>query len=195
MSGSFLSAFVVVKVFTGKNVMEHGTHNVGTMNTHRTTGNKPLTILVLLLDLAKGYLPFYLASIWGGWFAIGSDQNTIYLIAGLFAILGHNYSIFLKFKGGKGLATGAGFLLGLAPALILAWCAVWVFILVTTQYSVLGQLVASALVPLYSWFWARDYFWVSIAIAVPIVVKHAPRMKGVFAGKEPKMYFTEKGEK
>ena len=115
--GSLPTAYLLVRFFTRKNVMDWGTGNVGTMNVHRATSSKVLTLLTLLGDLTKAY-----AAIMIGWllarqagldsgaapwpWAVGGDHIGA-TVAGVAAILGHNYSIFLRFKGGKGITCAA----------------------------------------------------------------------------------------
>jgi len=194
--GSFPSAYLVVKLFTGKNVMNHGTGNIGTMNTHRTTNNKFLTLLVLMLDIGKGLLSCFVALYSlviiseGLLFNFMDPLSYLITFAGLGVILGHNYSLFMKFKGGKGLATGAGFFLMIAPSSILVWIAIFFVIVLIFRYMVLGQMVASVLLPVYSYFFLEiKLLPVFFLIGLFISIKHAPRMKDVLTGKEPKMYY------
>jgi len=188
--GSVPFGYIVVKIFTGKNILEHGTGNVGTMNTHRTTNNKFLTLLVLCGDLLKGYLAYLIALYIGIW-----SSSLIILclsIAGFALILGHNYSIFLKFKGGKGLAAGAGFLLGINPILVLAWVTAFLIVVLISKYMVLGQMIASLIVPIVAYFIDYSVFLITIPLCILVVIKHAPRMKKVIDGTEPKMYYKIK---
>ncbi|GAB4147700.1 MAG: glycerol-3-phosphate 1-O-acyltransferase PlsY [Patescibacteria group bacterium] len=214
--GSIPTAYLVVKKFTGKNILEHGTGNVGTMNTHRTTENKWLTLLVLIGDLAKGGLAylstsFILTIAFQLFSEMGSDDSryiatnlnttwTALAIAFFGVILGHNYSIWLKFKGGKGLATAAGFLLGLNPLLVPFWGLIFFLVVALSQFMVLGQIIASALLPLVALLLNTNniglvQFWIMLPATILVVIKHAPRMKNVLNGSEPKMYYKIRNKK
>lgn len=196
--GSIPFGYIVVKLFTGKNIMEHGTGNVGTMNTHRTTNNKFLTLLVLSGDLLKGFL-CYIITI--RCYDLDVTMNTNWLIgkfglslaiAGFALILGHNYSIFLKFKGGKGLAAGAGFIFGFSPLLVLVWIVSFLIVVAISRYMVLGQMIASFIVPIAAYFIDYNFFIITVPLCILVLIKHAPRMKDVFDGSEPKMYYKIK---
>jgi len=195
--GSFPTAFLVVKGSTGKNVMNYGTGNVGTMNTHRTTGNKFLTLLVLIGDLIKGGLAFYFGLIWQIFiFQPETSQSWITLsIAGAGVILGHNYSIFLKFRGGKGLATAAGFLMYLNPFVVLIWLISFFIITIITKYMVLGQMLATIFAFVFTVILFREIWIEVLAVSLPIIIAHIPRMLKVIKGEEPKLYYKERGRK
>ncbi|HNT29534.1 MAG TPA: glycerol-3-phosphate 1-O-acyltransferase PlsY [bacterium] len=184
--GSIPTAFIVVKLFTGKNVMEHGTGNVGTMNTHRTTNSKVLTLLVLLGDLGKGAVAYLLA----GLLIPEMDNRTLALVlAGTLSVIGHNYSLFLQFKGGKGLATGAGFLALVHPGIVGVWIGAWIVVMLLTRIMVLGQIIATVVTPLITWLILPEHLPVSFAISLPVFIKHAPRIKNILNGTEPKLYY------
>ncbi len=188
--GSFPTAYLVVKGFTGKNILNFGTGNVGTMNTHRATNNKVLTILVLLGDLAKGFLAY---SISNQLFLAGQIELILGLsIGGFCMILGHNYSLFLKFKGGKGLASGAGFLAGISPTFVIVWIIIFLLVTLLTRYMVLGQMLASIGLIIFAFAYENTFFWPVFTVGVLVVLKHFPRMKNVLEGTEPKMYYKAK---
>lgn len=188
--GSFPSAFIIVKAFRHQDVTKHGTGNVGTMNTHRATGSKILAIMVLLLDVGKGLLAWFIAKQLSQNYELGIDEAE--LISGLAVILGHNYSIMMKFKGGKGLATAAGFAIFFEPAIIAIWLISWVIITGITRYFVLGQMIATIFSAIASWFIFPDKALSTTLISLPVIIKHAPRMIDVFKGHEPTMYYKKK---
>ncbi|MBK6773642.1 MAG: glycerol-3-phosphate acyltransferase [Ignavibacteria bacterium] len=113
--GSLPTAYILVKLKHGKNISEEGSGNIGAMNTYDVTNSKSDGIIVLLIDLAKGFIPVI-------WFVnySGYDPEMI-LIPALFLLAGHNFSIWLKLKGGRGLATGAGILLAVNFSLVVIW--------------------------------------------------------------------------
>ncbi len=118
--GSIPFAFFVVKLFAKKNVLIEGSGNVGAMNSYEITRNRWIGISVFLLDFFKGFVALIVANHF-----IPSNDLAI-LLAGSSVILGHNFSLFLKFKGGKGLATTSGLLLLIQPILLLVWFIIWV---------------------------------------------------------------------
>ncbi len=191
--GAIPNAYIIVKLTTGQNIMKHGTGNVGTMNTHRATGNKLTTIFVLLLELGKGMLAYLVTSIIAKKYEL--DMLSLLQIGAFWNILGHNYSVFLKFKGGKGLATAAGFLLLTNPLLVLFWFVGFAVTTAISKYMVLGQMVGTILLPIISAVLLPEYVRVIVPASALIAIAHLPRMKGVLTGKEPKMYYKERGAK
>jgi glycerol-3-phosphate acyltransferase PlsY len=133
--GSIPLTWLLVKIFKGKDLHEHGSGNVGASNVFATTKSLPLTIIGGLFDLTKGYLCMWIASLLG---------LPVYLqvLAGLGAILGHNYSIFLKFSGGRGVLTTVGVLFYFSP-----WVAVGAVVLalafVPFHQLALGTIIAA----------------------------------------------------
>ena len=185
--GAIPSAFLLVRLVTGKNIMDYGTGNVGTMNTHRATNNKLLTLVVLFCDALKGYLSWFLAV----YLVANQGLNSVYAVAlaGFFAILGHNYSVFLKFKGGKGLAIGFGFFLGLNPILDVVWIISFFVVTGISRYMVLGQMLASIGIMLYVIIVSDKQALAVLLMGALVCIKHLPRMKNVLNGTEPKMYY------
>ena len=113
LMGSFPTAYLVVRRFAEKNILKWGTGNVGTLNVHRATGSKLLTLANLVGDVLKGILAmlvgFTIAS------AAGGDADAGVATGGTVAVVGHNYSVFLRFQGGKGIATALPLLFFLEP--------------------------------------------------------------------------------
>ncbi|MDZ4711444.1 MAG: glycerol-3-phosphate acyltransferase [bacterium] len=113
--GSFPTAYLLVRIKHKKKLTIEGTGNIGARNTFDVTNSKTDGIIVLIVDLLKGALPVL-------WFMMFSGFDPTYiLITALFLLLGHNYSVWLKFKGGRGLATGAGILLVINFTVVLIW--------------------------------------------------------------------------
>ncbi len=117
--GSVPFAFILVKLFANKNVLVEGSGNVGAMNSFEITRKKWIGILVFLLDFFKGFVVVLLTR----HFFKGNDFSL--LLSSAFVVLGHNYSIYLKFKGGKGLATTSGVLFLIQPIMLLVWFIIW----------------------------------------------------------------------
>ena len=141
--GSIPFALLIPKVFGHGDIRNIGSGNVGATNVLRT-GNKFLAFLVLCLDVLKGLLPFILLNLYSE--NIGLLQ-TIFLCH--FSILGHIFPIWLKFKGGKGVATYIGFLFGTNLVLGLFFLIIWLAIALVSKYSSLSSLIATTIAPIY----------------------------------------------
>lgn len=117
--GAIPTAYILVHFAHGKNVLKEGTGNVGARNAYDITGNKWLSIIIMLIDMAKGYIPVTLA---------GMLMPNDFIAAGTaasLALIGHNFNIFLRGKGGRGLATAAGISLAINPLWLLIWCVMY----------------------------------------------------------------------
>ena len=185
--GSLPTAYLLVRVFTRKNVMDWGTGNVGTLNVHRTTSSKFLTLLTLLGDLAKAYAAILLGEFMAQ--QAGLDGVTGATVAGISAILGHNYSVFLRFKGGKGITCSASMGFYFDPLIVAIWVATFFFTVATTRWLVLGQMVATATMPIFCYFFFPQAAIASYFVAALVLWRHAPRVKGLIEGTEPKLYY------
>ncbi|HET7038881.1 MAG TPA: glycerol-3-phosphate 1-O-acyltransferase PlsY [bacterium] len=137
--GSLPTGLFVVRLLRGEDIREHGSGNVGAANVFRVAG-LPVALLVLALDMAKGAFPVLLARSWGA-------SIPVTALAGLAAIAGHNWSVFLRFGGGKGIATSFGVLLALSPWAAAAAALVWAVVVALTRYASLGSLLGMAAVP------------------------------------------------
>jgi len=143
--GSLSFAVIVSRAMGLHDPRSYGSGNPGATNVLRS-GNKAAAVLTLVLDALKGFVPVVLVMRFGA--PIGLDEGTVALV-GLAAFVGHLWPVFFHFKGGKGVATAAGVLLGLNPWLGLATLATWVIIAAFTRYSSLAALVAAVFAPFY----------------------------------------------
>jgi glycerol-3-phosphate acyltransferase PlsY len=207
----------------GIDIREHGSGNIGTTNVFRVLGKGP-GIICLILDLLKGYLPVLLAinllqfgdrtPIPEFGFLVqfrdtlpDSQQlfvQTIHVVTALFAILGHNYSPWLDFKGGKGIATSAGVLLALMPFACLILIAIFLIIFLTTRYVSVASITAAASLPLLtlwgSWHhgriqdgsWNIPLFVFSLAVAILAIWKHRSNIERLRNGTENRFSKKEK---
>ena len=167
-----------------------GSGNIGATNVLRT-GNKPLALVTLICDSGKGAAAVLLARHFGG-DALGGDGAA--LVAGFFAILGHCFPVWLKFKGGKGVATTLGMLIALAPYVGLGACAVWLFMALTFRYSSLSALVAALSAPFFAHFiYGNDNLAGTCGlIAMLVWIKHRSNIKRLVNGEEPKIGMKKK---
>ena len=140
ISGSIPFGLIVTKLFLNKDIRKVGSKNIGATNVFRT-GNKLIAVLTLLLDIFKGVVPIIITSYY--------FQNLIYL-SGLLAFLGHIFPVWLKFKGGKGIATYLGILFVMSFKLGLIFCLTWIIVVLITKYSSLSSIVSALVIFLIS---------------------------------------------
>ena len=170
-------------------VRKIGSGNIGATNVLRT-GNKKLAALTLLHDALKGTAAVY-AGHWLG--AHGGVAILASLLAGLAAFLGHVFPVWLGFKGGKGVATYIGVLLGAAWKLALVFCGVWLLTAVVTRYSSLSALVAAITVPVAAWFIDSPAIALLAAIlSLLLIWKHDANIRRLLAGDEPRIGSAKK---
>ena len=156
-----------------------GSGNIGATNVLRT-GRKGLAAATLLLDAGKGAGAVLLAGVWG------PDPQ---LMAALGAVLGHLFPLWLRFRGGKGVATALGVLLALAWQAGLAACATWLLVAGLLRYASLAALLSLAAAPLYIWLFTRDLQLVELiaVLAVLICIRHRVNIVRLLKGEEPKI--------
>lgn len=163
-----------------------GSGNIGATNVLRT-GNKKVAALTLLFDALKGFVPVIIAQHWLG--------PTAAVVAGLAAIAGHLFPVWLGFKGGKGVATNIGVLFALYWPLGLAFLAVWLGLAFLIRISSLSALVAAAASPLWAWLLGRADLVVPVAlVAAVIFFTHRANIARLIAGTEPKISLGKKAE-
>ncbi|WP_153111457.1 glycerol-3-phosphate 1-O-acyltransferase PlsY [Propionivibrio limicola] len=183
--GSIPFAVVSSRLFGLADPRSYGSKNPGATNVLRS-GNKAAAALTLLGDLAKGWLAVFLAQSFGPEYGFG--QVFVGAVA-LAVFFGHLYPVFLKFKGGKGVATAAGVLLALDPLLGLSVLGIWLFVTFTLRYSSLAALLAAAAAPLLAFvFWGASVMVPVVGIlAMALIGRHWANLQRLMAGTEPKI--------
>ena len=185
--GSLPFALILTKLSGFGDIRNIGSGNVGATNVLRT-GNKLLAIIVLSLDILKGLIPYLIINIY---FNELSLLNKIFLCH--FAVIGHIYPIWLKFKGGKGVATYIGFLFGLNPYIALSFLLVWLAVAYISKYSSLGSLVGIFVAPAYFIF-INFNFNISIFfiyLSFVIIIKHKENIKRLINKTESKIKLSK----
>ena len=177
VAGSIPFGVVVGKVFYGVDVREHGSGNVGTTNVFRVLGKKAGSV-VMVCDILKGYIPAAIAA------ALFSPWAAIFIAAA--PVVGHMYSIFLKGKGGKGIATGAGVVLALVPLAFVIIFATWIVLILVTRYVSVASLVAALLVPVLTIAFGEPlpYQIAGVLVAILVWWAHRGNLKRLLAGEE-----------
>ncbi len=180
--GSVPTAYLLVRMALGQDIRTRGSGNVGGTNALRTAGWR-IGITVTLIDVVKGVLAVWLMRLYNpesGWVAA----------AVLAAVLGHCYPVWLKFSGGKGVATGFGAFLVIAPLSALAALGLWFVVLAIARWVSLASMVASAAFPLLLKLIDRPDLRTLAAVsvaAVVIVLRHVSNMRKIVAGEEPRI--------
>ena len=177
LAGSIPFGVVVGKVFYHVDVREHGSGNVGTTNVFRVLGKKA-GVVVLACDMLKGFVPAFIAAyFFNPWLAI--------FIAGA-PVVGHIYSVFLRGRGGKGVATGAGVVLALVPLAFGIIIVVWLLLILITRYVSLASLVATLLVPVFVFAFGDPlpYEIAAVLVAVGIFWAHRGNIRRLLKGTE-----------
>ncbi len=185
--GSLPFALILTKLSGFGDIRNFGSGNVGATNVLRT-GNKLLAIIVLSLDILKGLIPYLIINIY---FNELSLLNKIFLCH--FAVIGHIYPIWLKFKGGKGVATYIGFLFGVNPYIAISFLLIWLVIAYMSKYSSLGSLVGIFVAPAYFIF-INFNFNISIFfiyLSFVIVIKHKENIKRLINKTESKIKLSK----
>ena len=179
--GSIPNGLIIGKNFYNVDLREFGSKNIGATNAYRTLGPWP-AFWVFLTDALKGVAGVLLGQYIGG-------TAMAELLGGIGAIAGHNWSVFLKFKGGRGVATGLGVIAVMAPTVTLIVFSVWAIIVYFTKYVSLASIVAAALVPvtMYLTNAKQEFFYFGILAAVFVIVRHRPNIERLMKGIEPKI--------
>jgi glycerol-3-phosphate acyltransferase PlsY len=202
--GSIPTGFLVAKA-KGIDIRKVGSGNIGATNSMRVLG-KPAGIFVLLMDVLKGFgacflgvlIYIYYFNQFSGLHSIsestpfpsqeGADHSAT--IAGVCAVLGHNYTCWLKFKGGKGIATTAGVFLALAPWALLIALIVFILTILVTRYVSVGSICAAIALPAAVWIMAPQNIFLGIvttALGVMAIYKHKSNLQRILAGTENRL--------
>lgn len=199
MTGYFwtaLAAYLVGSIPTGYlwarargvDIRSLGSGNIGATNVFRVLG-KRAGIAVLLIDATKGYLPVKFLHFGE------APPEYLAMTAGFFAILGHNYTCWLRFKGGKGIATSAGVLLGLMPAALGLALAVWLLVFALSRYVSLASMLAAVALPIGTWGlgYSRGLTLLSAVLSALAIYKHRANIQRLMAGTEHRFTRKPKG--
>jgi len=187
--GAIPSSYIAGKLLRGLDLREHGSGNLGAANTFRVLG-KGAAIPVLLADIGKGYLAVKLVSIYGL-----TDYQYV-LIAALIVIIGHNYSVFVGFAGGKGVGTTAGTFVAMAPCAVLICLGIWIMLLMIARIVSLASMISAACLPVAISLMNRfeycsthvSVFYLSIVAALFVIFKHRSNIRRLHRGTEKRIF-------
>lgn len=180
--GTIPFGLVIVRAWRGVDIREYGSGNIGATNVLRVAGLAPAAV-VFAADMAKGLVPVVITKglLPGApWMAVAS---------GMLAILGHSLSVFLRFRGGKGAATGLGVIIGLDARVAGIAFAIWLLVVGVSKYVSLASIIATASVPTLMWILHLpvEYQTFSLLAACLVVVRHRSNIARLAKGKEPRL--------
>lgn len=179
--GSVPSGLWLVQAFHGIDIRNYGSKNIGTTNVFRTVGPKT-AVLVLIADAFKGILAVGIMSYF-------FHNPLLDVFTALGALLGHNYSLFLGFKGGKGVATALGLLIFMMPKVAVASFGIWLVCVLLTRFVSLGSIMAAIFTPPLAWYlgYPSAYVIFSVVAAFFVVLRHKENIHRLLTGTESKI--------
>ena len=187
--GSIPFGYLLVRIFRGQDVRQTGSGNIGATNVART-GSKGLAIATLLLDALKGYVAVAIAFWLAGRSLSGSNQTyTLAALAAFCALLGHMFPVWLRFKGGKGVATALGGFIALVPMAVLVALVVFIAAVAITRYVSLGSILSALVLPVAAW-WLSPFVRSTTTIVLIaascllVIVRHKDNIRRLIAGSE-----------
>jgi glycerol-3-phosphate acyltransferase PlsY len=184
--GAIPFGYLIVRFAQGQDIRQVGSGNIGATNVLRS-GRKWQGLLTLLLDGGKGYLAVCVAR-----WLLGPDAWVWMTLAAFMAVFGHIFTVFLGFKGGKGVATGCGAYLAITPYAVLTTLAVFALMVLATRYVSLGSIVATGLFPLWAWLWGygaghMEVVWAALPGVLLIIWRHSENIRRLIRGTERKL--------
>lgn len=182
--GAIPFAYIFTYLLTGKDVRKYGSGNVGATNASRVMGFK-YGLIVAGLDLLKGFIAVLIAQT----LLPAGLPDYFTFLAALMAIIGHNWSVFLRFSGGKGVATTFGILLKLIPVVFIGYAIIWLVTVILTKYVSLASIIAALALPVLIYYLKGDLSLVvfSLALAGFIVIRHHSNIRRLLQGRENRM--------
>lgn len=193
--GSIPVGYLLVRVFRNQDIRAVGSGNIGATNVLRT-GSKGLGAATFLLDMLKGCAAVWLGTAVWSWMVVvtymvpTAPLRDFQALAALFAVIGHMFPVWLRFKGGKGVATGFGVFLVASPWAALAAITVFFVVLALSRYVSLASILGAGFFPLFAWFLPprgeRPAFFIAVqaTVALMIILKHHKNIQRLFAGTE-----------
>lgn len=183
LMGSVPFGVLIGKAWAGIDIRKHGSGNIGMTNVLRTMGKLP-ALLVLLLDVGKGFGAVHMVR----FVTAEAVTSPVVLAGGVLAIVGHNWPVFLRFRGGRGIATSLGVVLAVSPGIGLGLIALWIVLVALTRYVSVASIAASVLLPVLVYVSGEPsaYLVASLLMAVSAVGRHAPNIRRLVVGTEHK---------
>lgn len=188
--GSIPTGWLLMRIFRKQDIRQVGSGNIGATNVMRS-GGKALGAATFLLDVLKGAAATYYGGLLGVMLMPGMSLRSMQALAALSAVLGHVFTVWLRFRGGKGVATGFGVFLVCAPVAALAAIGLFAVVLALTRYVSLGSILGAISFPIFSWFTSGEHsaFFVAVQLSVSllIVAKHHENIGRLLTGTESRI--------
>lgn len=181
--GSIPTSYAVGRSIHGIDLRKHGSGNLGATNTFRVLGWRA-AVPVIIVDVGKGWVPAAFFPIWDG--APAPEWALAY---GAAAIMGHVFSVFVNFRGGKGVATSAGVFMAIAPWAVLIGAVVWTVVVVLTRTVSLGSLLAAVVLPIAVYATGEPLLelWLSLALSAFVIYAHRGNIRRLLRGEESRI--------
>ena len=186
--GSIPTGYLLSRIFRHQDIRSVGSGNIGATNVLRS-GSKLLAAATFLIDMLKGSTAVWLGALIGAHLMPAAPMRDAQALAALCAVLGHMFPVWLRFRGGKGVATGFGVFLVAAPWAALASIAVFILVFALTRYVSLASILGSACFPVFAWFLVlgdRPPFFIAVQFIVAglIIARHHQNIRRLLAGTE-----------
>jgi len=178
--GSIPTAYIVVKWRTGKTIWEHGSGNVGTLNTYRVTHSPAIAALVLLIDITKAILAYFVVKLL---------CPSALAVVPFFVVLGHNYPVWTRFKGGRGLAVFLILALIYQWPFVAFWAVVWTATYLLSGYLAVATVVSTVVVPFVMTAFGVRPYWAIILAEIPLLLRYREKMVALANGRLKKHYW------
>jgi glycerol-3-phosphate acyltransferase PlsY len=178
--GAIPTSYLAARLLRGIDLRKVGSGNLGATNLYRTLGAR-FAIPVGLFDMAKGAIPVMVLA------PLASGSRYFAMLCGIVAVAGHVFSVFVRFRGGKGVATASGVMLGLTPWAVLVSLVIWLLVVRVSGYVSLGSMIAALALPVAAWLLhpgQRDLIWIQVLVALAIVWLHRANIQRLLAGTE-----------
>lgn len=184
--GSVPFGYIITKFAKGVDIRKYGSGNIGATNVARVSG-KWAGIVTLFLDILKGFIAVTVIPL----LVVNTGNfDLIRIYCGVAVVLGHNWTVFLRFRGGKGVATSAGALIGLAPFVFLSSLCVWLVVFILSRYVSLASIIAAISLPLFLYLFGKSINLqvLGYIVAVVGIYRHKENIKRLLKDKENKLY-------
>lgn len=178
--GAIPTSYMAARLFRGIDLRTVGSGNLGATNVYRTLGAR-FAIPVGMFDMAKGAIPVMVLA------PLASSSRYFAMLCGIVAVVGHVFSVFVRFRGGKGVATASGVMLGLTPWAVLVSLVIWLLVVRVSGYVSLGSMIAALALPVAAWLLhpgQRGLIWIQVLVALAIVWLHRANIQRLLAGTE-----------
>ncbi|MFC1454373.1 glycerol-3-phosphate 1-O-acyltransferase PlsY [Verrucomicrobiota bacterium] len=190
--GAIPTGYLLAKI-KGIDIRNVGSGNIGATNVYRCVG-KSWGILTFVLDFLKGYLPAALFPLLIQYWTNESYSASISIIFGCLAVAGHNWPVYLRFRGGKGIATGAGALLGFDPLVMLIGIISWALLFLATRYVSVASMLATIIIAVSAWLLYTGNMLIPIMLTIASVIiiwRHRSNLRRLLAGTEYRFKFRK----